>query len=199
MTMKAETMEEFAEDYMRFEDSIHQRFTDFDRAFHHALPERKSVVLNRWKAALEDYQEWIGDLLENFKDMENEVEDEAEWKAKEDAEKERARAHGGITFDEMEEQFVMHNADSDWGEDAKSSKEPLMGVIVFTADSFDKPLPLEARSFRVSSECKAFHPLMSGYSIFGSSLDDKEKCVRLDTYMRDPEDPLKVDYCYLEK
>ena len=92
MTMKAETMEEFAEDYMRFEDSIHQRFTDFDRAFHHALPERKSVVLNRWKAALEDYQEWIGDLLENFKDMEKDVAEDAAWKAKDHPPPARARA-----------------------------------------------------------------------------------------------------------
>lgn len=41
--------------------------------------------------------------------------------------------------------------------------------------------------------------MMGGYSIFGTSLDGKEKCVRLDNYMRDPVDPMKVDYCYLEK
>ena len=199
MTMKAETMEEFAEDYMWFEKRLHNWFEQYSRSFQSASQEKKGEVLEKWLDAMKDFQEEIGDFLKDYEDSKNEVEEMAEWEAKSKADKERARAHGGITFGEMEEQFVMHNADSDWGEEAKGSNGPLTGVIVFTADSFDKPLPLEARSFRVSSECKAFHPLMSGYSIFGSSLDDKEKCVRLDTYMRDPEDPLKVDYCYLEK
>ena len=176
MTMKAETMEEFAEDYMWFEKRLHNWFEQYSRSFQRASQEKKGEVLEKWLDAMKDFQEEIGDFLKDYEDSKNEVEEMAEWEAKSKADKERARAHGGITFGEMEEQFVMHNA-----------------------DSFDKPLPLEARSFRVSSECKAFHPLMGGYSIFGSSLDGKEKCVRLDTYMRDPEDPLKVDYCYLEK
>ena len=190
MTMKTETMEEFVKNYMRFEDSLHQRFVDFAHAFQYALPERKGEVLKRWQAAFKDYQEWIGDILHDFELSKNEVENEAEWRAEEDADKERARAHGGITFDELEEHFVMHNAEGG---------KPETAVIVFTEDSFDSPLPLEARSFRISSECKAFHPLMEGYSIFGTRLDGKDKSVRLDLYMRDPANLMKVDYCYLEK
>ena len=43
----------------------------------------------------------------------------------------------------------------------------LTGFIVFTEDSFEKSYSLEARTYRVSSDNKAYRPNMGGYSIFG--------------------------------
>ena len=76
----------------------------------------------------------------------------------------------------------------------------LVGYIVFTEDSFDKPYPIEARTYMVSSNNKAFQGVMGGYSIYGSSLDGEDLCVRLDGYMQDEyggNDGWKVEKCYV--
>ena len=76
----------------------------------------------------------------------------------------------------------------------------LTGCIVFTEDSFSKAYPLESRTYWVSSNNKAFIPGMGGYSIYGSSLDGLDPCVRLELYMaaeHGGKDGWKVDYCYL--
>ena len=78
----------------------------------------------------------------------------------------------------------------------------LHGAIVFTEDSFLKPYSLEARTYLVSSNNKAYRPHMGGYSIYGSSADGTDPGVRLDGYMaaeRGGKDGWKVDYCYLTK
>lgn len=76
----------------------------------------------------------------------------------------------------------------------------LKAVIVFTEDSFaTRDLPLDARSYVISNDNKAFIDGMGGYSIFGSSLDGEDRCVRLESYMkaeRGGENGWKVEYCY---
>lgn len=76
----------------------------------------------------------------------------------------------------------------------------LTGCIVFTEDSFDKPYSLEARTYAVSSDNKAYQPNMGGYSIYGSALDGSDSLVRLERYMaaeKGGKNGWKVDYCYL--
>ena len=85
---------------------------------------------------------------------------------------------------------------------SKGNQQRLYGVIVFKSENWpDKDYSLEARSYRVSSDNKAFIAGMGGYSIFGSSLDGSDPCVRLEAYMkaeRGGENGWEVDYCYLE-
>ena len=83
---------------------------------------------------------------------------------------------------------------------ALGTDEKLLAVIVFKEESFlVKDLPVEARSYVISNNNKAFIEGMGGYSIFGSSLDGEDVCVRLDCYMTDErggENGWLVDYCY---
>ena len=49
---------------------------------------------------------------------------------------------------------------------------------------------------------KAFQPNMGGYSIYGSSLDGTDVCVRLERYMvseRGEKDGWKIERCYFKK
>lgn len=82
----------------------------------------------------------------------------------------------------------------------EKKEKPIKAVIVFTEDSFSQPYSLEARSYVVSSDNKAWKPNMGGYSIFASAMDGSDPCVRLERYMaceKGGEDGWKVDYCYL--
>ena len=81
-----------------------------------------------------------------------------------------------------------------------AQRKHLTGCIVFTEDSFKKQYSLESRTYKVSSDNKAFIPGMGGYSIFGSALDGSDPCVRLESYMaaeHGGKDGWKVEYCYL--
>lgn len=73
----------------------------------------------------------------------------------------------------------------------------IMGYVVFSNDSFDKEYPIEARTYCISSNNKAFQPGMCGYSIYGSSLDGSDVCVRLEQYMRG-ENAWKIEDCYMK-
>lgn len=66
---------------------------------------------------------------------------------------------------------------------AEKERNHTTGYIVFTADSFDKPYTEEQRTYVVSSNNKAFIEGMGGYSIYASSLDGSDKCVRLEAYV----------------
>ena len=71
---------------------------------------------------------------------------------------------------------------------------------MFTEDSFDKTYPIEARTYMVSSNNKAFQDGMGGYSIYGSSVDGEDLCVRLDGYMKDEHggaNGWKIEKCYV--
>ncbi|MDD4495049.1 MAG: YodL domain-containing protein [Eubacteriales bacterium] len=86
--------------------------------------------------------------------------------------------------------------------EAEQNGKHISGFIVFTEDSFDKPYPIEARTYAVSSNTKAFQPNMGGYSIYGSSLDGSDVCVRLENYMeaeRGGKDGWKIEKCYTQE
>ena len=78
----------------------------------------------------------------------------------------------------------------------------LTGYIVFSQDSFNEPYSEAARTYVVSSNNKAFIPGMGGYSIYGSSLDGSDPCVRLERYMQDEKggaDGWKIERCYMKE
>jgi hypothetical protein len=83
---------------------------------------------------------------------------------------------------------------------ATSPREDLTAHIIFTEDSFAKPYPLLSRTYRVSSDNKAFWPNMGGYSIFAYCLDvTSDQGVRLDWYMAEEgiANGWKVEDCYI--
>lgn len=100
-----------------------------------------------------------------------------------------------ITYKELKKAFYDFNNTHNY------ATESIKGVIVFREDNWpDDNYSLESRSYVVSSDCKAFIASMSGYSIFGSSIDGSDKGVRLDQYMEDEyagKGGWRVDYCYL--
>ena len=81
-----------------------------------------------------------------------------------------------------------------------SPKEDLTAHIIFTADSFAKPYSLLSRTYRFSSDNKAFRPSMGGYSIFAYCLDKtSDQGVRLDWYMVEEGNAngWRVESCYI--
>ena len=76
--------------------------------------------------------------------------------------------------------------------------EPIVGYVVFTADSFDKPYNEESRTYAISSNNKAYQSGMGGYSIYGSCIDGSDPCIRMDGYMR-ADDGWKIEKCYMKK
>lgn len=98
-----------------------------------------------------------------------------------------------ITYEELKAEFFRH--------ERNSPAEHLSGCIVFTEDSFSEKYSLAARTYRVSSDCKAFNPYSAGNSLFGSAIDGSDSNVRIDWYMADEAGKLgewKIDYCYVE-
>lgn len=99
-----------------------------------------------------------------------------------------------FTYAELRQMFTKH--------ESSRPNTHLTGCIVFTEDSFNRPYSLEARTYVVSSNNKAFQPGMGGYSIFGYALDDSDDGVRLESYMaaeHGGRNGWKVDYCYLKE
>lgn len=94
----------------------------------------------------------------------------------------------GMSYAEMRDKFSQ--------QEDKHDGTHIKGYIVFSEDSFDKPYPIESRTYVVSSNNKAFQSGIGGYSIYGSSLDGTDVCVRLDGYMR-CENPWKIEGCYM--
>ena len=80
-----------------------------------------------------------------------------------------------------------------------SPRENLTAHIIFTEDSFTKPYPLLSRTYRVSSDNKAFWPNIGGYSIFAYCLDGTDQGVRLDWNMAEEGNPggWEVERCYI--
>lgn len=97
-----------------------------------------------------------------------------------------------ITWTQMTDALWKHNEDNNItckGTD----KNPIYGVVVYKASNWKEEYSLESRSYKVSSDNKAFIPGQLGNSIFASNLDGTDKYVRLDWYKGDWE----VDYCYM--
>lgn len=83
---------------------------------------------------------------------------------------------------------------------AERKREHLTGYIVFSPASFTQEYSVEARTYVVSSNNKAFQPNMGGYSIYGSSLDGTDFGVRLEAYMaseRGGKDGWQIERCYM--
>ena len=83
---------------------------------------------------------------------------------------------------------------------ATSPRDDLTAHIIFTEDGFATKYPLLSRTYRISSDNKAFWPNMGGYSIFGYCLDvTSDQGVRLDYYMAEERDinGWKVEDCYI--
>lgn len=84
---------------------------------------------------------------------------------------------------------------------AERKKEHLRGYVVFTADSFTQPYEEKSRTYVIGSNNKAFQSAaMGGYSIYGSSLDGTDPCVRLERYMaieKGGNDGWKIERCYM--
>lgn len=76
----------------------------------------------------------------------------------------------------------------------------LTGYIVFSQASFEKPYPVESRTYVVSSDNKAFQPNKGGYSIFANALDGSDNNVRLERYMASElggTDGWQIERCYM--
>jgi len=87
-----------------------------------------------------------------------------------------------ITWSEMERRFLKHN---------KRKDNPIYAVVVFKKENWDVPYTEEERSYKVSSNNKAFKEGMISKSIFADCLDGKDLGVRLDWY------DWEVEYCYM--
>ena len=86
----------------------------------------------------------------------------------------------------------------DWNHDRPTQE--LTAHIIFTEDSFDKEYSLLSRTYRITSNEKAFWSKTGSRSIFGYCLDvTSDQGVRLDWYMADEGDPggWKVQDCYI--
>ena len=89
-----------------------------------------------------------------------------------------------ISFSEMEKRFCEYNR--------THSSGCIEGVIVYSSDNWPgKFYSLESRSYRVTSDNKAFKDGMGGYSIFGSCLDGTDPCIRLEHI------GWKIEHCYM--
>ncbi|MCD7887869.1 MAG: hypothetical protein LUG44_09725 [Clostridiales bacterium] len=83
---------------------------------------------------------------------------------------------------------------------AERACQHLSGFIVFSPASFEKEYSVESRTYAVSSDNKAFRPNMGGYSIYASSLDGSDPCVRLEQYMaseRGGKGGWQIERCYM--
>lgn len=103
-----------------------------------------------------------------------------------------------ISYGQLKAEFWKFNVEH--GYTTKGTDKKLVGVIVFTVDSYTRKYTEIQRSYRVTSDNKAFIPGQLGYSIFAGCLDGSDQGVRLDLYMKDEhggESGWEVDYCYL--
>lgn len=85
---------------------------------------------------------------------------------------------------------------------AEDRGEHMLGYIVFTEDSFDKPYSEQSRTYVVSSNNKAYQAGMGGYSIYASCLDGTDPCVRLESYMaaeKGGANGWKIERCYTQE
>lgn len=93
-----------------------------------------------------------------------------------------------MTYKEMCDLFIKNN---------DNGNPPITGYIVFASESFNKPYDEKSRTYRLSSDNKAFQTDKGGYSIFASCLDGTDQCLRLDGYICG-ENTWKIEKCYLE-
>ena len=96
-----------------------------------------------------------------------------------------------ISYNEMTNRLRLFNRDHD------HTKEHIYGVVVLKKSNWpDKDYSLDERSYKVSSDNKAFIDGMCGYSIFAQTLDKSDSC-RLDWYLSTEKGNWDIDYCYM--
>lgn len=100
-----------------------------------------------------------------------------------------------LTYGEFKEAMWKFNTDKEKSE--YKDREKLYGVVVITADTFNRSYSEKERSYKTSNDQKAFLPNMISNSIFADCLDGKDLGVRLDWYINGQVDGWKVDYCYM--
>lgn len=87
--------------------------------------------------------------------------------------------------------------------EAKNSiKNNLLGYIVFTEDSFDKPYNEMSRTYVICFDDKEFQQSMVDYSIFGSCLGRTDYCSHLEGLMEAEgggKNGWKIERCYVKK
>ncbi len=83
------------------------------------------------------------------------------------------------------------------GYTTKGNAEKLVGIVVFTEDSWKKQFTEIQRSYKLTSDNKAFLPNQLSNSVFADCLDGSDNGVRIDWYMHDDKMPWKVEYCYI--
>lgn len=96
-------------------------------------------------------------------------------------------------------ELVMHFREAE--RESKCQKH-LTGYIVVSQDSFTQPYSEAARTYRVSSDNKAFQPNMGGYSIYASAIDGSDPMVRIEKYLaaeQGGKDGWRIERCYLEQ
>jgi hypothetical protein len=77
-------------------------------------------------------------------------------------------------------------------------REWSVAVVVISADSFDFPYSLEARSYEVLKSDNYFQDGKISNSMYGDSLDKSDLGVRLDHYIHnESHDKWKVDHCWI--
>lgn len=83
--------------------------------------------------------------------------------------------------------------------EAAEPKYHLDGHITFSNfGAYEDPgYTLLDRTYLVSSNNKAYKPNQLGYSIFGSCLNGQDSCVRLESYMRQPNGWIPGECCLL--
>lgn len=99
-----------------------------------------------------------------------------------------------LTWSELCE--AMKSFNEEHGYTTKGTEKELVGIVVFTEDSFTRPYTEKQRSYRLSNDNKAFLPNQCSNSIFADCLDGTDWGVRLDWYMYG-KDAWKVKHCYL--
>lgn len=72
----------------------------------------------------------------------------------------------------------------------------LKAVVVFTEDSFSEKYPEESRSYEFDCYQKAFLPGVISSAVNATSLDGKDKCVRIDIFM---DSGWKIEKCYISE
>lgn len=75
--------------------------------------------------------------------------------------------------------------------EARGNGRRMVGVIVYSADNWDREYSLESRSYVVENGSHAFEDGKISNAMYGSALDGTDSNVRLDRYN------WHVDYCII--
>lgn len=104
------------------------------------------------------------------------------------------------TADQRKEMTYGQLVSAFYEQESKKDDKHLLGHVIFSQDSFTRPYSEATRTYIISSNNKAFIQGMGGYSIYASSLDGSDPCVRLEGYMaaeKGGNDGWKIERCYL--